>query len=151
MAEDQRTTKQTAPQVRPQRPPATVEVSDEPITHLIAHSRRAEGFRRAGLRFERKPQLFAIAEMSATQLALIENEQQVVSRRVTASEAAEFARADADLQISGASEMSPAQIAQALLTLQSRIRKLEDENAELRNRLSGADRPPRVGEPAPGQ
>lgn len=127
------------------RPPA--KPVEEPLTHVLASSRRAAGFRRGGIRFDSTPNVYSLEGMSAEQIESIKNESMLSVQFITEREAAEWMRNHGDVT---AAEMSPAEIASELHMLKRRVKQLETENEHLRMQLTG-DRPPTTPGVIPGQ
>lgn len=143
--------RQTQPQgARGHRPPAEPRERG-PETHLLVKSLRPAGFRRAGIRWDSSPTLVPLESLSNEAIRLIESETMLHSRRVTADEADEHLQTTAKIQQAFSEDITPAQIADAFLRQQAHMRALENEIADLRARLSGADRPPGKNDPIPGQ
>lgn len=150
MADD---TRQPPRQTQPQgsRRPSQEPRERGPETHLLVKSLRPSGFRRAGIRWDSTPTLVPLDSLSAEAIRQIEGESMLHSRRVTNEEADEHLKTTAKIQQAFDETMTTAQIANAFLQQQSRMKSLEEEIATLRGLLSGADKPPGKGEPPPGQ
>lgn len=112
------------------------------VTHIRVRSRRAEGFRRAGLKFGADWSVFEIADIGPEKLAAIEAETTMLdSRRISAYEAEQFAEG----RFHGDDDaVTKAELRQALRDAVARAEDAEHELDRLRARVSGADVPPKV-------
>lgn len=115
--------------------------TDGPVTHLLVKSSR-EGFRRAGRQWSASWSAVPLAQLSEGQLAKIEGETMLSTRRVSEAEARELAgdrRGAVEPDLEGeVGEQVRAYIRDAVAHMERRLAEAMDEVDHLREQLAAA-------------
>lgn len=127
-----KTDARTTPQAAPTR-------ADEPKTHLLARSRGARPFNRAGVRFEPDFKAILLADLKPGQVEAIMAEPMIEARIASHTEAERFAVVKA----AGVDEsVSRAELVEYILKLETKLNTALDRIRSLEVAATG-DRPPR--------
>jgi hypothetical protein len=130
----------SAPKKQPAPAPRAAD-TDGPVTHLLVKSAR-EGFRRGGRQWTASWSAVPLSQLSEKQLAKIENESMLTSRRVSEAEARELAgdrRGAIEPDLEGeVGEQVRAYIRDAVAHMERRLAEAMDEVDHLRDQLAAA-------------